>query len=55
MRIWRLFVDRLPDLRTHIEEHQTLIAAIVATDADQARAIARQHVRGFEEAVRILL
>jgi DNA-binding GntR family transcriptional regulator len=55
LRIWHLFVDRLPDLRAHIEEHRDLVAAIVAGDADGARDIARQHVRGFEEAVRALL
>jgi len=55
MRIWRLFVDRLPDLRTHIEEHRALVHAVVAGESQDAAQIARQHVRGFEEAVRALL
>jgi DNA-binding GntR family transcriptional regulator len=54
-RIWHVFVDRLPDLRAHIEEHRELLAAIVDGDSDHARDTARRHVRGFEEAVRTLL
>jgi DNA-binding GntR family transcriptional regulator len=55
MRIWRLFVDRMPDLGSHIDEHRDLLTAIVSGDAAGARGVARAHVRGFESAVRALL
>lgn len=54
-RIWRLFMDRLPDIGDHIAEHRDLIDAIVAGDAATARSLARRHVRSFESAVRTLL
>jgi DNA-binding GntR family transcriptional regulator len=55
MRIWRLFVDRLPDIDAHIDQHRGLIEAIVVGDANRARDLARAHVRSFESAVRALL
>jgi len=55
MRIWRLFVDRLPHLEAHIDQHRRLIEAILAGDAETARQVARDHVRGFEKAVASLL
>lgn len=51
-RIWCLFLDRLADMASHVEEHSPLIEAIVAGDADQAAALARAHVEGFEQAIR---
>lgn len=55
MRIWRLFVDRLPRLEKHIEQHHALIGAIVDGDVERSRTIAREHVRSFERAVRAFL
>jgi DNA-binding GntR family transcriptional regulator len=55
MRIWRLFMDRLPTIDEHIDEHRDLIDAIVSGEPDRARALARAHVRSFESAVRPLL
>jgi DNA-binding GntR family transcriptional regulator len=55
MRIWWLFVDRLPDLDAHIEEHRALLVAIANGEPDLARRVARDHVRSFERAVRELL
>lgn len=54
-RIWRLFVDRLPDIDSHIDEHRNLLDAIVDGDSDRAASLARAHVRSFETAVRTLL
>lgn len=51
-RIWCLFVDRLPDMAGHVEEHGPLIEAIAAGDPDKAAHLARSHVVGFERAVR---
>ncbi|KJK44359.1 GntR family transcriptional regulator [Lentzea aerocolonigenes] len=51
-RIWCLFIDRLADMASHVEEHEPLIEAIVAGDAEKAADIARGHVEGFEQAIR---
>lgn len=51
-RIWCLFIDRLPDMAGHVEEHGPLIEAIVAGDPDRAAQLARSHVEGFERAIR---
>jgi DNA-binding GntR family transcriptional regulator len=55
MRIWRLFMDRLPEIAAHVDEHKALLRAIASGDAETARNLARTHVRGFESAVRKLL
>lgn len=51
-RIWCLFVDRLPDMAAHIDEHVPLIDAIVEGSPDTAAHLARSHVERFEQAVR---
>ena len=48
-----MFVDRLSKLDTHvITEHVALLRAIAAGDGDHAEDIAREHVLGFERAIR---
>ncbi|MGV9711846.1 GntR family transcriptional regulator [Gordonia sp. NPDC003424] len=54
-RIWCLFLDRLSDVAAHVREHIPLIEAIVAGDAETAAELTRDHVVGFEAAVRALL
>ncbi|MFI0780484.1 GntR family transcriptional regulator [Streptomyces sp. NPDC021212] len=51
-RIWCLFIERLSDMAGHIEEHGPLIEAIVAGDPEKAAQLARDHVEGFERAIR---
>ncbi|MGW0763383.1 GntR family transcriptional regulator [Streptomyces sp. NPDC002814] len=51
-RIWCLFIDRLPDMAGHVEEHGPLIESIVAGDPGKASELARSHVVGFERAIR---
>ncbi len=55
LRIWHLFIERLPDISSHVEEHVELIDAVLAGDATRSRAVARRHVRGFERAVRSII
>lgn len=52
LRIWYLFLDRLPGMAEHIGEHVPLLDAVVGGDADLARALAVAHVDHFERAVR---
>jgi DNA-binding GntR family transcriptional regulator len=54
-RIWCLFLDRLPDVASHVREHAALIEAIVAGDEATAAALTLAHVTGFEQAIRALL
>ena len=55
-RIHCMFLDRLStvDMRI-IAEHVALLRAIAAGDADQAEHLAREHVLGFERAIRAVI
>ena len=52
-RIHCMFLDRLSamDMRV-VAEHVALLRAIAAGDADRADVLAREHVLGFERAIR---
>jgi DNA-binding GntR family transcriptional regulator len=54
-RIWCLFLDRLPDVASHVREHIGLLEAIVGGDEQAASALTLSHVTGFEQAIRALL
>jgi DNA-binding GntR family transcriptional regulator len=54
-RIWCLFLDRLPDLSEHVEEHAALLSAVLDGDADQAEKLSRLHIVGFEQAIRSVI
>jgi DNA-binding GntR family transcriptional regulator len=54
-RIFCLFLDRLPTVDAHVEEHVELLRAIADGDADRAEELAREHVIGFERAIRAVI
>lgn len=54
-RIWCLFLDRLPDVASHVREHIALLEAIVAGDEVAAADLTLAHVTGFEREIRALL
>lgn len=54
-RLWHLYIDRLPDLSGHVEEHRELLDAILARDDATAAGAARRHVRRFEASVASVL
>ncbi|ANS30001.1 GntR family transcriptional regulator [Rhodococcus opacus] len=54
-RIWCLFLDRLPDVASHVREHVSLLRAIVDGDESTASSLTLAHVAGFEKAIRDLL
>jgi DNA-binding GntR family transcriptional regulator len=54
-RIFCLFLERLPHVAEHVNEHAALLTAIVDGDADRAAELALQHVQGFEVAVRAVI
>jgi DNA-binding GntR family transcriptional regulator len=51
-RVWCLFLNRLPDLAGHIDEHAGLLRAIIQADEPQAAKLAEHHVARFEQAIR---
>lgn len=51
LRLWHLYMERLNDITSHVEEHQQLLRAIGDRDPDAAAAAARTHVRRFEASV----
>lgn len=55
LRIWFLGLERGVRLKAAVEEHRRLLEAIVARDAVQARAVMRDHIAGFEQAIRKVL
>jgi len=55
LRIWFLGLDRGVRLKQAVEEHRRLLDAIVSGDADSAASVMRQHVTGFEYAIRKVL
>ena len=55
LRLWFLVLDREVRLRDAVEEHVALLEAVLAHDADEAEAIMRRHVMGFEREIRKVL
>ncbi len=55
LRIWFLGLDRGVRLKEAVEEHRQLLDAIVSRDAPRAESVMRQHVAGFEHAIRKVL
>ena len=55
LRIWFLGLDRGVRLKQAVEEHRRLLDAIVSRDADTAASVMRQHISGFEQAIRKVL
>lgn len=54
-RMWYSMVDRLPPVKSHIDEHTGIIKAILEGDETQAERLARKHVLHFEEITRSAL
>jgi DNA-binding GntR family transcriptional regulator len=55
-RIHCMFLDRLSTMDMHVvAEHVALLRAIAAADADRADDLAREHVLGFERAIRAVI
>ena len=55
-RIHCMFLDRLSTVDMHVvAEHVALLRAIAAGEADRADDLAREHVLGFERAIRAVI
>lgn len=54
-RIWCLFIDRLPGMAGHVEEHGPLVQAVIAGEEEESARLASAHVARFEREVRALI
>jgi DNA-binding GntR family transcriptional regulator len=55
LRIWYLVIDRLPHLFARVHEHQDVLVAIAAGDAELAQDILSGHIATFEREIRAVL
>lgn len=55
LRIWYMVLDRVPHLVACVHEHDELLRAIVAGDAERARATLTRHVATFDAEIRAVL
>jgi DNA-binding GntR family transcriptional regulator len=55
LRIWHLVLDRLPHLFARVHEHDDLLRAIEAGDAQKARTVISEHIATFEQEIRVVL
>lgn len=51
LRIWYLYIDRLPGVTDHVGELVPLLETMVDGEDERARELAVEHIRGFEKAV----
>jgi DNA-binding GntR family transcriptional regulator len=55
IRIWHLVLDRLPHLFARVHEHDDVLRAIAAGDAQRARDILAAHIATFEREIRAVI
>ena len=55
LRIWYLVLDRLPHLFTRVHEHEGLLRAIAAGDAEPRAGDLAEHIDTFEREIRSVL
>ena len=55
LRLWNLVLDHDVRLRDAVDEHVTLLEAVIAHDAALAQETMRRHVAGFEREIRKVL
>ncbi len=49
LRLWYVSLHKVSRLEEAIREHRTIVDAVKARDGEQAAAIMRQHVQGFQQ------
>ena len=55
LRIWHLVIEQVPHLFARVHEHDDLLHAIRAGEADRARDIVATHIETFEREIRTVL
>ncbi|MEY2755825.1 MAG: GntR family transcriptional regulator [Ilumatobacteraceae bacterium] len=51
-RLWNMYLGDVADLRTMIEEHREILAALRAADGDRAGELIEAHMRSFDAQIR---
>ena len=51
IRIWHIWIERLPEMSSHVSELIPLLERILDRDAERARELAIDHVVSFQKAV----
>ena len=51
IRIWHGWIERLPEMSSHVSELIPLLECILDRDAQRARELAINHVVSFQKAV----
>ncbi|MDA3625510.1 GntR family transcriptional regulator [Saccharopolyspora oryzae] len=54
-RIFCVFLERITHFDRHVDEHVGLLRAVADGDSRKAEKIARDHVTGFEKAIRAII
>lgn len=54
-RIFCVFLERITHFDRHIEEHVGLLQSVAEGESRKAEKIAREHVTGFEKAIRAII
>ena len=50
-RMWNYVLPRLSVMKPHVDEHLSLLQAVINKDVDAAERLAKSHVTNFEDAV----
>ena len=51
-RLWHLYLADVDDMAHAVDEHEQILAALQARDADRAAALVEAHIRAFDEQIR---
>lgn len=51
-RLWHLYLSDVADMRHAVDEHEAILTALRAEDADSAADLVERHVQGFDETIR---
>lgn len=51
-RLWHMYLADVDDMAQAVDEHEHILAALQARDADGAAALVEAHIRAFDEQIR---
>ena len=55
LRLWYYSLSRIGDMRRAILEHQAILEALQARDADRSAQLVRQHIQAFQEEIQSVM
>jgi DNA-binding GntR family transcriptional regulator len=51
-RLWHLYLAEVDDMAEAVDEHVTILDALVAGDADRVAELVEAHIRAFDQQIR---